>query len=125
MNRRVMGKILTICLFVFSFVFPPRACADSTEKYVFFPKGRSSVSYMGKLPFNHDCDSYFFPAKKGQTLKARITFDVPDAYLRNTRQKSWTRTGPLPVIGEYSIEVYDTSEKGINRAAYTFGISLR
>jgi predicted ATPase len=47
-----------------------------------------------------------------------------DTILANDqRSREWT--GRLPVKGEYSVQVYDASENGINRAAYTIEISLR
>jgi hypothetical protein len=134
-------SISTICLLVFSFVLPPEVVGAGVEKRVVFPKGKTNVSYRGKLPLHEGIyDAYFFPAKKMQTLTVKLTCDDPEAFLAiyetkelgpdedtilayDQRSREWT--GRLPVKGEYSVQVYDASENGINRAAYTLEISLR
>lgn len=131
---------LSIALLFASLVFPPEVSGAQIEKRVLFKKGKTSVTYKGKLPLNSGYDAYFFPAKKRQTLTVKLGSDDPDAYLaiyetrelgpeedtilaNGERSREWT--GRLPVTGEYSVQVYDASENGINRAAYTIEISLR
>lgn len=130
-----------ICSVFFAFVFPPEVLAGGIVKRVTFPKGKTTVSYRGKLPLkDYNYDAYFFPAKKMRTLTVKLTCDDPDGYLAiyetkelgpdedtilANSERSRQRTGRLPVTGEYNVQVYDASENGINRAAYTIEISLR
>jgi predicted ATPase len=111
------------------------------EKRVVFPKGKTTVNYRGKTPLHEgNYDAYYFPAKKMQTLTVKLACDDAEAYLaiyetkelgpdedtilaNDLRSREWT--GRLPVNGEYSVQVYDASENGVNRAAYTVEISLR
>lgn len=141
MNKGLAKRISTICLLALSFIFPPEVVGAGIEKRVVFPKGRTTVSYRGKLPLREgNYDAYFFPARKTQTLTVKLTCDDPEAFLAiyetkvlgpdedvilafDQRAREWT--GRLPVTGEYSVQVYDASENGINRAAYTLDISLR
>lgn len=141
MNKASGGGMFTICLLTLSLAFPPEVFGAGVEKRVVFPKGRTTVSYRGKLPLHEgNYDAYFFPAKKARTLTVKLTCDDPEAFLAiyetkelgpdedtilgfDKRAREWT--GPLPVTGEYSVQVYDASENGINRAAYTLEISLR
>ncbi len=141
MKRALAVKSFTICLLTVSLLLPPEVLGAGVEKRVVFPKGRTTVSYSGKLPLHEgNYDAYFFPAKKRQTLTVKLTCDDPEAFLAiyetkqlgpdedtilafDQRAREWT--GPLPVTGEYSVQVYDASENGINRAAYTLEISLR
>jgi len=134
-------SLFAICLLTLSLVFPPEVLGAGIEKRVVFPKGKQTVSYRGKLPLHEaNYDAYFFPAKKGQTLTVKLICDDAEAYLaiyetkelgpdedtilaNDQRAREWT--GRLPVKGEYSVQVYDASENGINRAAYTIEISLR
>ena len=141
MKRGSAIGIFTICLLIFSIAFPPEVVGAGVEKRVVFPKGQRAVSYRGKLPLHEgNYDAYFFQAKKMQTLTVKLTCDDPEASLAiyetkelgpgedtilayDQRAREWT--GRLPVTGEYSVQVYDASENGINRAAYTLEISLR
>ena len=141
MSQGSAHSLLVICLLTFSLVFPPEVLGAGIEKRVVFPKGKTTVSYRGKLPLHEgNYDAYFFPAKKGQTLTVKLTCDDPDGFLAiyetkelgpdedtilasDQRAREWT--GRLPVKGEYSVQVYDASENGINRAAYTIELSLR
>ena len=133
-------RVFTICLLTISLLFPPEVIGAGIEKRVVFPKGKTTVSYRGKMPRHGDYDAYYFPAKKRQTLTVKLTCDDAEAYLaiyetkeigpdedtilaNDARSREWT--GRLPVAGEYSVQVYDASENGINRAAYTIEISLR
>jgi hypothetical protein len=96
--------------------------------------------YRGKLPRDPDYDAYFFPARASQTLTVKLISDDPEAYvaiyetkqlgpdkdtvLANVeRARNWS--GRLPVTGEYSVQVYDPAENGLNRFAYKIEISLR
>ncbi|MFL6253464.1 MAG: hypothetical protein ACJ74T_00430 [Pyrinomonadaceae bacterium] len=125
---------------VVSILLPREVLGAGIVKRVVFPKGRATVSYRGKLPLHVDYDAYYFPAKKMQTLTVKLACDDAEAYLaiyetkelgpdedtilgNDKRSREWT--GQLPVKGEYSVQVYDASENGINRAAYTVEISLR
>jgi hypothetical protein len=141
MYKAPANVIFTLCLLTLSLAFPPEVFGAGVEKRVVFPKGRTSVSYRGKLPLREGSyDAYFFPSKKMRTLTVKLTCDDPEAYLaiyetkvlgpdedtilaNDRRAREWT--GRLPVNGEYSVQVYDVSENGINRAAYTLEISLR
>lgn len=133
--------VFTICLLTISLILPPEVAGAGVEKRVVFPRGKAAVSYRGRLPLHEgNYDAYFFPAKKARTLTVKLTCDDPEAYLaiyetkelgpdedailaNDKRSREWT--GRLPVTGEYSVQVYDASENGINRAAYTIEISLR
>lgn len=137
----VLVRSSAICLILLAFVFPPEVFGDGIAKRVIFPKGKTTAMYRGKLPLkDYNYDSYFFPAKTMQMLTVKLTCDDPDAYLaiyetkvlgpdedtilaNGERSREWS--GRLPVTGEYSVQVYDASENGINRAAYTIEISLR
>src|SRR5215207_1319307 len=141
MDQASAVRAFTICLLTVSFLLPPEVLGAGIEKRVVFPKGRTTVSYRGKLPLREgNYDAYFFPAKKMRTLTVKLTCDDPEAFLAiyetkelgpdedtilayDQRAREWT--GRLPVTGEYSVQVYDASENGINRAAYTIEISLR
>lgn len=141
MHKAPASRMFTICLLILAFVFPPEVLGAGVEKRVIFPKGQTTVSYRGKLPLHEgNYDAYFFPAKKMQTLTVKLTCDDPEAFLAiyetkelgpdedtilafDQRARDWT--GRLPVTGEYSVQVYDASENGINRAPYTLEISLR
>ncbi|MDT5268659.1 MAG: hypothetical protein QOH49_845 [Acidobacteriota bacterium] len=141
MSKASAIRVFTICLLTLSFAFPPEVLGAGIEKRVVFPKGKTTVSYRGKLPLHEgNYDAYFFPSKKMQTLTVKLTCDDPEAFLAiyetkelgpdediilgfDQRAREWT--GRLPVTGEYSVQVYDASENGINRAAYTLEISLR
>jgi hypothetical protein len=126
---------------VVSMLLPREVLGAGVEKRVVFPKGKATVNYRGKTPLHEgNYDAYFFPAKRGQTLTVKLTCDDAEAYLaiyetkelgpdedtilaNDLRAREWT--GRLPVTGEYSVQVYDASENGVNRAAYTVEISLR
>ena len=141
MYKAPASSIVAICLLTLSLAFPPEVFGAGVEKRVVFPKGKTAVSYRGKLPLHEgNYDAYFFPAKKMRTLTVKLTCDDPEAYLaiyetkelgpdedtilgNDKRAREWM--GQLPVTGEYSVQVYDASENGINRAAYTLEISLR
>jgi hypothetical protein len=141
MSKASAISIIVICLLTFSFVFPPEVVGAGVEKRVVFPKGKTTVTYRGKLPLHEgNYDAYFFPAKKMQTLTVKLVSDDPEAFLAiyetkelgpdedtilgfDKRAREWT--GRLPVKGEYSVQVYDASENGVNRAPYTLEISLR
>jgi hypothetical protein len=141
MYKASAGGIFAICLLTLSLVFPPEVFGAGVEKRVAFPRGKTAVSYSGRLPLHEgNYDAYFFPARKMRTLTVKLTCDDPEAYLaiyetkvlgpdedailsNDKRAREWT--GQLPVTGEYSVQVYDASENGINRAAYTLEISLR
>jgi hypothetical protein len=132
---------LMLAAIVTSILLPREVLGAGVEKRVVFPKGRTTVSYRGKTPLHEgNYDAYYFPAKKGRTLNVKLTCDDAEAYLaiyetkelgpdedtilaNNEHAREWT--GQLPVTGEYSVQVYDASENGINRAAYTIELSLR
>ena len=42
------------------------------EKRIVFSKTRTTFTLRGKLPRNSDYDTYFFAAKKGQTLTVKV-----------------------------------------------------
>lgn len=131
---------LAIILIVVSIGFPPEVSSAQTEKRIYFPKGKTSVTFKGRLPRSFDYDTYFFPAKKGQTLTVKLISADPEAYLavyetkelgpaedtilaNDERSREWS--GHLPIKSEYSVQVYDAAENGINRAAYTVEITLK
>ncbi|MFZ1700758.1 MAG: hypothetical protein WBO10_03600 [Pyrinomonadaceae bacterium] len=133
-------RCLAIYLIAFSLVLPIEVFGGGIEKSVIFPKGKTTVTYRGRLPRDSDYDAYFFPAKKGQTLTVKLKCEDPDAYLaiyetrvlgpdedtilaNDEREREWT--GKLSVKGEYSVQVYDAAENGLNRFAYTIEITLR
>ena len=131
---------LMMAAIVVSILLPREVLGAGIVKRVVFPKGKTTVSYRGKTPLHGDYDAYYFPAKKMKTLTVKLACDDAEAYLaiyetkelgpdedtilgNDLRSREWT--GQLPVTGEYSVQVYDASENGINRAAYTLEISLR
>ena len=140
MFSSLTARGFAITMLFLAMAFPPEVLGDGIETRVVFPRGKTSVSYKAKLPRDYDYDSYFFPAKKRQTLTVKLACDDPEAYLaiyetrelgpdedtilaNDRRAREWT--GRLPVTGEYSVQVYDSAENGINRAPYTIEISLR
>lgn len=71
--------IFTLCLLTLSLVFPPEVVGAGVERRVVFPKGRTAVSYRGKLPLREgNYDAYFFPSRKMRTLTAKLTCDDPE-----------------------------------------------
>ena len=136
-------KILVIGLLMASFVFPPELLGAEVTKRVVFPKGKTTVSYTGHLSRDFTLyDSYYFRAKKGQTLTVKLTTVEPDAIFaiyetkvlgpdedtvvgNDRKLREWS--GKLPVNGEYSVQVYDISvvDENPSGAAYTISITLR
>ena len=141
MHQAPANRVFTLCLLTVSFLLPPEVRGAGIQKRVVFPRGKTTVSYRGRLPLHEgNYDAYFFPAKKSRTLTVKLACDDPEAFLAiyetkelgpdedtilafDRRAREWT--GRLPATGEYSVQVYDASENGINRAAYTLEISLR
>ncbi len=136
----LFAQIVAIGLLNLSIIFPPEIFGSQIEKRVVFQKGKATAVYRGKLPRDPDYDAYFFRAKKTQTLTVKLTSDDPEAYvaifetkelgpdedtiLANTqRAREWS--GRLPVTGEYSVQIYDAAENGLNRFAYRIEVSLR
>src|SRR4051812_41119991 len=67
---------------VVSILLPREVLGAGVEKRVVFLKGKTAVSYRGKLPLHEgNYDAYYFPAKKGQTLAVKLTCDDAEAYL--------------------------------------------
>ena len=133
-------RSLAIITVAISFIFPPEVSGAQTEKRVFFPKGKKTASYKGRLPRSFDYDAYVLTAKRRQTLTVKLISADPEAYqaiyeikelgpaedtilANDERSREWT--GRLPVNGEYSVQVYDAAENGINRSPYSVEISLR
>lgn len=141
MFSSLTARGFVITLLFLAMAFPPEVFGDGIEKRVVFQKGKTSAKYKGKLPREYaDYDSYYFRARKGQTLSVRLTTDKSEGYLAiyetkvlgpdedtilGNDEKSRDWSGKLPVTGEYSVQVYGASENGINRAPYTIEITLR
>jgi hypothetical protein len=71
---------LVIVLIVASFAFSPEVLGAEITKRVVFPKGKTAVSYKGKLPREYaSYDAYLLRAKKGQTLTVKLTSSDADA----------------------------------------------
>ncbi len=134
------ARILAIGLLSLSIILAPELFASPIEKRVVFQKGKSIAVYRGRLPRDPDYDAYFFAAKKAQTLTVKLISDDPEAYVaiyetkqlgptedtilaNSERSRVWS--GRLPVTGEYSVQIYDAAENGLNRFAYRIEISLR
>jgi hypothetical protein len=139
-SRLTIGR-LTSALLALAFTVSPAVWGANVEKRVVFPKGKTSVSFKGKLPRHaNDYDAYFFRAKAQQTLSIKLTSDDPEAYVAifETRElgpvedsmlandeKSRQWSGKLPISSEYSVQVYGTSsDQASSGAAYTIEISL-
>jgi hypothetical protein len=133
-------RIVAIILVVIAIVYPPEIFGSGITKRVVFPKGKGVVTYRGKLPRNSDYDAYFFTAQKGRFLSIKLISTDRDAYFavyetkvlgpdedtivaNDKRSLDWT--GSLPVSGEYSVQVYDALENGINAAAYTIELTMQ
>jgi hypothetical protein len=140
MFKRKIFNLFAILVLVTWILLSPEVFGLQLEKRVVFPKGKTAAVYQGKLPLNPNYDAYFFRARKSQTLAVKLTSDDPDAYLaiyetkvlgpdqdtilaNDDHSREWR--GRLPVTGEYSVQVYDASENGLNRFAYAIEISLR
>lgn len=134
---------LGIALLVASSVFSPAVSRAEVSQRVVFARGKTSVSYTGKLPRKYaDYDSYVLRAKKGQTLSVKLMSTDPDAYFavyetqelgpdedailaNDEKSREWS--GQLPIKSEYSVQVYGVStiDDDASGAAYTIEISLR
>ncbi len=135
---------LAIAFIVVSFVFSPEVVGAETTKRVTFPKGKTTVSYRGKLTREYaSYDSYVLRAKKGQTITVKLTTADRDASFsiyetkqlgpdedtilpNNETLRSFT--GKLPITSEYSVQVYGVSsidDQDASGAAYIIEISLR
>lgn len=143
MYLRSAIQIFAVYIVVFAFVFPPEVFGDGVETRVVFQKGKTSARYKGKLPREYaDYDSYYFRARKGQTLSVRLATDKSEGYLAiyetkvlgpdedtilGNDEKSRDWSGKLPVTGEYSVQVYGVGSMGTRSsgAAYTIEISIR
>lgn len=143
MFSNLISRGLAIVLLTGSFVFSPEVSGAEMTKRVVFAKGKTSVSYKGELPRNYaNYDSYYFRAKKGQTLSLKLTTADPHAYLavfetkelgpdedailaNDEKSRQWS--GKLPIKSEYSIQVYGVStiDDDSSGAAYTLEITLR
>lgn len=95
--------------------------ADNVRRVV-FPKGKTTVTYRGKLQRNYaDYDAYVLRARRGQSLTVRLTTADLNAYITiyETKQlgpdedaiirdvdfpREWS--GKIPLTSEYSIQVY-------------------
>ncbi len=73
-------RSFSIYLFIFFLAFPPDILGDGSAKRLTFPKGKSTVSYRGKLPLSSNYDAYFFPARKGRFLTVKLISADRDAY---------------------------------------------
>lgn len=134
---------LAAVLLVASFIFPPEALGQDVTKRVVFPRGKTSVSYNGKLQRIYTgYDSYIFRAKRGQTLSVKLATADPGAILaiyetkvmdpvENTiagnDQKLREWSGKLPVNDQYEVQVYVVSaiDENASGAASTITIALR
>ncbi len=129
-----------ITLVYTSIIFQPEVFGAQIERRVSFKKGKTPVLVKGKLPLDAYYDSYYFAAKARQTLTVKLVTDDPEGYIaiyetkelgpdedtilaNSERSRVWT--GRLPVTGEYSVQVYDASENGLNRFAYSIEITLK
>ena len=109
-----------------------------------FPKGKTSVSYKGKLTREYaSYDSYLLRAKKGQTSTVKLTTTDRDASFavyetkelgpdedtilaNDEKSRQWS--GKLPIASQYSVQVYGVSsidDHSASGAAYTLEITLR
>jgi len=144
MFSRLSIRCLAIALIVVSFVFSPEASGAEMTKRVVFPKGKTSVSYKGKLTREYaSYDAYLLRAKKGQTLTVKLTTTDRDASFSVYETKELGPdedmilpnnetlrlfTGKLPITSEYSVQVYGISsidDREASGAAYIIEISLR
>ena len=135
MSRSAAAVLLAVALFT-SFSYPSSTSAAGKETQVRFAKGRSSASYNGALPVGTaEYDAYVLRARAGQTLTVSLDSEDEKAYLvvysmdlgpgedRITPEgavRDWT--GPLPVSGQYSVQVYTDGAGG---DAYRVEIGVR
>ena len=106
--------------------------ADGVRKRLKFAKGRSATTVSGAV-IRGDQDTYIIGARKGQTMRVKITsleknavFDVKDAdgnYLQDAGESddatNWT--GDLPSTGDYEITVSGTR----GNATYKLTVSIK
>ena len=106
--------------------------ADGVRKRLKFAKGRSAATVSGAV-IRGDQDTYIIGARKGQTMRVKITsleknavFDVKDAdgnYLQDAGESddatNWT--GDLPSTGDYEITVSGTR----GNATYKLTVSIK
>lgn len=109
--------------------------ADVQRKVV-FPKGKSIVTYSGKLPTDR-YDAYTITLKKGQRLTVTLNTKEANAYFHvfeleklgpaedqifegNSEFRQFS--GVAPVTSSYAVQIYDGNETP-SRAAYTVTIS--
>ena len=129
MKLKIFGTflLLTLVLSVASIT-----SADGVRKRLKFAKGRSATTVSGAV-IRGDQDTYIIGARKGQTMRVKITsleknavFDVKDAdgnYLQDAGESddatNWT--GDLPSTGDYEITVSGTR----GNATYKLTVSIK
>jgi hypothetical protein len=127
---------LTVIFAVICIVNSTSFGADVQRKVV-FPKGKSIVTYSGKLP-GGTRDAYTISLRKGQRVTVTLNTKIAKAYFHvyelnklgpnedqifagdfETRQFS----GVAPVTSSYAIQIYDGNDSP-TRAPYTVTISV-
>ncbi|HEV7700606.1 MAG TPA: hypothetical protein VGO43_10300 [Pyrinomonadaceae bacterium] len=133
-----MKTLLIVCILA-AYALPVGGTQNDVIKRVVFSKGKTTVTYAGKMPKVYEgYDSYVFRAKKGQTLDVALTAADPAAIVaiyetkvldpeQNTilgnseKRREWA--AKLPVTGEYEIQVY-TTEDSQESAPRTYSIQI-
>lgn len=130
---------------ILALVVTPEIFAGGIEKRVIFPKGKSTVTLLGKLPRNYaDYDAYILKGRKGQTITVKLTttdsnasFSIfalnelgpeEDQIIPQNEMNNRIFTGKLPITSEYAVQVYgftSINDGPSSGAAYTIEISLR
>jgi uncharacterized protein len=123
----------TLVCFTFA---APRARAEARRTPVRFPAGKNAVTIIGKITGEESVE-YLVPAKAGRELTVSMESANDDSHFNVSAPgaaqalfngavggESWR--GPLPVDGEYTVEVYlvrDAAGRG-ETAKYTLDIAV-
>ena len=131
-----MAGAAALVVITFLLATTPPAYAGKSQR-VRFQKGRTTAILKGRLPKDdYDYDAYIIRAKARQQLTVHLA--SPDAKARlvvyaadlgptedmitpegQDPLRDWS--GPLPVSGDYSIQVYTGGEGG----SYTLEVTIR
>lgn len=144
MPLQLFRRSLSIFLVAVAILMPSDLLASGVEKRVVFPKGKTTVSYRGKLPRKYaDYDAYVLKARKGQTLGIKFTTEESKAsfaiYELNELgpeedtiaaqdQTLRSHSVKLPITSKYAVQIYGVTsidDGNSSQSPYTIEISLR
>ena len=134
---------LAVASLVFGFVCVPEALCRDVVRKVIFPKGRSTVTFNGRLPREYAVyHAYVLRAKRGQRLSVKLTTADLDASFSIYETKRFgpdedtiflqdpairEHTAVLPITSEYSVQVYGVKDfdDRPSGSVYSIEITLR